>query len=193
MLPWLGYCKQCCNEHWGTCISFNSGFLGVSVQQQSWIFIHSFMLKLKLQYFGHLMRRTDSLEKTLMLGKRLKEGGEGDNRGWDGWMASLTRWTCVWVNSRSWWWTEKPGIVQSMGSQKVRYNWATELNSTVLNWTPYTLFVTTGWHEGLHPYSKQQDLQQGAYPLEADRGDLDALSPEFHCTSWCKPLYLSEH
>ena len=55
------------------------------------------MLKLKLQYFGHLMWRTDSFEKTLML-KRLK-AGEGDDRGWDGWMASLTQWTWVWVNS----------------------------------------------------------------------------------------------
>ena len=85
------------------------------------------MLKLKLQYFGHLMRRTDSLEKTLMLGK-IKAGGEGDNRGWDGWMASLTGWTWVWVNSRIWWWTGKPGMLWSMGLQRVGHDWATELN-----------------------------------------------------------------
>ena len=60
----------------------------------------------------------------------LKAGGEGDNRGWDGWMASLTQWTWVWVNSRSWWWTGKPGVLQSMGSQRVRHDWATELNWT---------------------------------------------------------------
>ena len=65
--------------------------------------LEGLMLKLKLQYFGHLMWRTDSLEKTLML-ERLKAGGEGDDRGWDGWMASPTQWTRVWVNSRSWWW-----------------------------------------------------------------------------------------
>ena len=59
--------------------------------------------------------------------ERLKAGGEGDNRGWDGWMASLTRWTWVWVNSGSWWWTGRPGVLQSMGTQKVGYNWATEL------------------------------------------------------------------
>ena len=58
------------------------------------------MLKLKLQYFGHLMWRTDSFEKTLCW-ERLRAGGESDNRGWDGWMASLTWWTWVWVNSRS--------------------------------------------------------------------------------------------
>ena len=80
----------------------------------------------KLQYFGHLMRRADSLEKTLML-RKTKEGVE-DDRGWDGWMASLTRWTWVWANSGSWWWTGKPGMLQSMGSQRVGHNWMTELN-----------------------------------------------------------------
>ena len=65
--------------------------------------LEGLMLKLKLQYFGHLMWRVDSLEKTLMLGG-LGAGREGDDRGWDGWMASLTQWTWVWVNSRSWWW-----------------------------------------------------------------------------------------
>ena len=89
--------------------------------------LEGLMLKLKLQYFGHLMWRTDSFEKTLML-VRLKAGGEGDNRGWDGWMASLAQWTWVWVNSMSWWWTGRPGVLQSMGSQRVRHNWVTELN-----------------------------------------------------------------
>ena len=61
---------------------------------QSWIFTEGLMLKLKMQYFGHLMQRTDSLKNTLML-ERLKVGGEGDDRGWDGWMVSLTQWTWV--------------------------------------------------------------------------------------------------
>ena len=60
------------------------------------------MLKLKLQSFGHLIRRTDSLEKTLMLGM-IEAGGEGDDRGWDGWMTSLTQWTWIWVSSGTWW------------------------------------------------------------------------------------------
>ena len=60
----------------------------------------------------------------------LKAGGEGDDRGWDSWMASLTRWTWAWVGSRCWWWTGKPGIPQSMGSQRAGHDWATELNST---------------------------------------------------------------
>ena len=64
----------------------------------------------------------------------LKAGGEGDDRGWDGWMASPTHWTLVWVNSRSWWWTGRPGVLQSMGLQRVRHNWVTKLNWTELLW-----------------------------------------------------------
>ena len=94
--------------------------------------LEGLMLKLKLQYFGHFMRRVDSLEKTLMLGGGA--GGEGDNRGWDGWMASLTRWAWVWVNCGSWWWTERPGMLQFMGTQRVGHDWATELNWTEDGW-----------------------------------------------------------
>ena len=57
--------------------------------------------------------------------ERLKAGGEGEDRGWDDWMASLTLWTRVWESSRSWWWTGKPGVLQSMGLQRVRLDWAT--------------------------------------------------------------------
>jgi len=89
--------------------------------------LEGLMLKLKLQYFGHLMQRTDSLEKTLMLW-RLKAGREEDDRGWDGWMASLTQWTWVSVSSGSWWWTGRPGVLQSMGLQRVGHDWVTELN-----------------------------------------------------------------
>ena len=87
--------------------------------------LEGLMLKLKLQYFGHLMWRVDSLKKTLMLG-RIGAGGEGDDRGWDGWMASPIWWTWIWVSSGSWWWTGRPGVLQFMGSQRVGHNWATE-------------------------------------------------------------------
>ena len=91
--------------------------------------LEGLMLKLKLQYFGHLMLRGNSLEKTLMLGKT--EGRRrGDGRGWDDWMASPTRWTWVWANSESWWWTGNPGMLQSMGSQGIGQDWVTELNWT---------------------------------------------------------------
>ena len=87
--------------------------------------LEGLMLKLKLQYFGHLMWRTNSLEKTLELGK-IEGGRRRGDRGWDGWMASLTQWTWVWVNSGSWWWTARPGVLQSMGLQKVGHDWVTE-------------------------------------------------------------------
>ena len=57
----------------------------------------------------------------------LRGGREGDDRGWDGWMASLTQWTWAWVSSRSWWWTGRPGVLQSMGSQRLGHDWVTEL------------------------------------------------------------------
>ena len=87
------------------------------------ISLEGMMLKLKLQYFGHLMRR-------LWCWEGLEAGGEGDDRAWDGWMVSLTWWTWVWVNSRSWWWTGRPGVLRFMGSQRARHDWVTELNWT---------------------------------------------------------------
>ena len=69
------------------------------------------------------------------LGRGRGAGGERDNRGWDGWMASPTRWTWVWVNSWSWWGTGRPGVLQFMGSQRVWHNCATELNWTEYPWT----------------------------------------------------------
>ena len=65
--------------------------------------------------------------------------GEADDRGWDGWIASLTRWTWVWASSRNWWWTGKPGVLQPMGSQRVRHDWVTELNRLRL------MLLTTAW------------------------------------------------
>ena len=67
--------------------------------------------------------------KRLWCWEGLEAGGEGDDRGWDGWMASLTQWTWVWMNSGSWWWTG-PGVLRFMGSQRVGHDWATELNWT---------------------------------------------------------------
>ena len=103
------------------------------------------MLKLKFQYFGHLMWRTDSFEKTLMLGKI--EGGKRRGRQ-DGWMASSTQSTWVWVNSESWWWTGKPGVLQSMGSQRVGHDWATELN-----WCTFSLLLRQGVEDKENNYS----------------------------------------
>ena len=83
-------------------------------------------LMLKFQYFGHLMWRIHW--KRTWCWERLK-AGEGDDRGWGGWMASPTQWTWVWADSWSWCWTGKPGVLQSMGLQRVGHDWATELTA----------------------------------------------------------------
>ena len=81
--------------------------------------LEGMMLKLKVQYFGHLMRRVDSLEKTLMLGGIGGRRRRGYDRGWDGWMASPTRWMWVWVSSGSCWWTGRPGVLRFMGRKEL--------------------------------------------------------------------------
>ena len=75
--------------------------------------------------------------------ERLKAGREGDDRGWDGWMASPMQWTGVWVGSRSWWWTGKPGVLQSTGSQRVEHNWETELTNYDI-WN--NVYITVAWY-----------------------------------------------
>ena len=88
--------------------------------------LEGLMLKLKLHYFGHLMWRVTRWKRPWCW-EGLGAGGEGDNREWDGWMESPTQWTWVWVNSGSWWWTGRPGMLWFMGSQRVGRDW-TELN-----------------------------------------------------------------
>ena len=90
--------------------------------------LEGLVLKLKLQYFGHLMQRTDYW-KSPWCWERLKT--EGDDIGWDGWMASPTQQTWIWAGSGSWRWTGKPSVLQSMGSPRVGHDWATELT----DWT----------------------------------------------------------
>ena len=94
----------------------------------NWMIAQCFELMLKLQYFGHLMRKTD-WGKTLMLGKIEGRRRERQRTRWlDG---IMTRWTWVWASSRSWRWAGKPGMLQSMGSQRVGHDWAERLNWTV--------------------------------------------------------------
>ena len=96
--------------------------------------LEGLLLKLKLQYFVSIWCEELTHLKRPWCWVRLKTAWEGDDRGWDGWMASLTQWTWVWLNSSSWWWTWRPGLLQSMRSQRVRHNWVTELN-----WTEYQM------------------------------------------------------
>ena len=113
---------------------------------QSWIFIGRTDAEAEMPIFWstdmknwliekdltHCQKKTWFTEKELTHWKRpwcwerLKAGGEGDDSGWDGRMESPTQWTWVWANSRSWWWTGKPGVLQSMGSKRIRHNWATK-------------------------------------------------------------------
>ena len=90
--------------------------------------LEGLMLKLKLQYFVAWCEEELAHRKRPWCWERLKAGEEGANRGWDGWMASLTQRTWVWASSRIWWWTGRPGMLQSMGLQRVGQDWATELN-----------------------------------------------------------------
>ena len=108
--------------------------------------LEGLMLKLKLQYFGHQMQKTNSFEKMLMGWERWK-AEEEDDRGWDGWMASPTRWTWAWTSSGSWWWTGRPGMLRVMGSQRVGHDWATDKN-----WN--------GWESRR---GKQLDIEQSLY------------------------------
>ena len=137
--------------------------------------------------------------------ERLKAGGEGNDRGRDGWLASLTWWTWVWANSGSWWWTGMPGVLQSMGSQRVGYSWVTELNWLVIRsdwqwgWAAYQiiflnttsvfcLFILT-WRNlfdlrfgGERLYCKDSTGGPGwaPDPLLRDWGDLDGNGVLFH-------------
>ena len=88
--------------------------------------LEGLMLKLKLQHFG--LWKSWFTGKDPDAGKDWGKEEKGMTRGWDGWMASSTQWTWVWANSKRWWWTGKPGMLQSVGSQRVGHDWATELN-----------------------------------------------------------------
>ena len=90
--------------------------------------VEGLILKLKLQYFGPTWCEKLTHWKRPWRWERLKSGGEKGDRRWDGWMASLTQWTWVWVSSKSWWWTGKPSVLQSTGSRRVGHGWVTELN-----------------------------------------------------------------
>ena len=106
-------------------------------------------LKLKLQYLATCCAELSHWKRPWCW-ERLKAGGEGDDRGWDSWMASPTQWTWVWVNSVSWWWTGRPGVLQSMGSQRVGHYWVSELNWTEL--IPTTSQVPHKWEAPLNVF-----------------------------------------
>ena len=125
--------------------------------------------------------------------ERLKVG-EGDDRGWDGWMASLTQWTWVWVGSGSWWWTGRPCVLQSMGSHRVGHDWATELNFTdTMPWGPL------GEFHCVSPWRTLQQKVQSFLPLwhhsacwglPAENNQSPLLTPKHPCQGRCSSSHL---
>ena len=95
---------------------------------QSWIFIERTDAEAETPILWPPDAKSWLIWKDPDAGKDWGLGGEGNDKGWDGWMSSLTQWTRVWVNSGSWLWTGRPGMLQSLGSQRVRHDWVTELN-----------------------------------------------------------------
>ena len=111
------------------------------------------MLKLKLQYFATWCEELTHWKRP-WCGERLKAGEEGDDRGWDGWMSSLTQWTWVWVNSGSWWWTGRPGVLQSKEVSKSR-TWLS--NWTELNLLGNLSILSTKWYNKVQENNKDDD------------------------------------
>ena len=102
--------------------------------------LEGLMLKLKLEYLATSWEELTHWKRPWCW-EGLGAGGEGDDRGWDGWMASPTQWTWVWVSYGSWWWTEKPGMLQSMGLQRVGHDWMMELNWSLFSKCPLLLLL----------------------------------------------------
>ena len=100
--------------------------------------------------------------------ERLKAAGEGDDSGWDDWMSSLTQWTGVWVNSGSCWWTGKPGVLQSMGLQRVRHNWVTEQQlqgkTDILKMIKTTSAQILKWTKELNRHFTRESIQMANKP-----------------------------
>ena len=139
------------------------------------------ILKLKLQYFGHLMWKADYWKRPWCWA-RLKTGGEGEDRRWDGWIVSLTQWTWVWVSSRSWWWIGKRGVLQSTGLQRVRHDWVITLN-WMFESNLSSLSKQHLYHDGL-TWPGGTDLWKGhSHPLK-DKGSQEETSLKFYGTRY---------
>ena len=147
--------------------------------------LEGLMLKLKLQYFGHLMRRTDSLRKRLRCWERLKAGGEESERGWYSCMALLTRWTWVWTNSRTWWWTGKPGMLISLSIMPLRFiQYVVFISSLLLLWTSSNCSVVS---DSLRPHGLQHTRPITNFQSLRKLMSIEAVIPSNHLIL-CHPL-----
>ena len=117
--------------------------------------------------------------------ERVRAEGEGDDRGWDGWKASLTQWICIWVNSGSWWWTGRPGMLHLMGLQRVGHGWATELRVT------WTLVQEDILGKGMATHSS---VLAWTIPLTEEPGSLQSMGSWRVGHDWATNIStLSEH
>ena len=117
---------------------------------QSWIFIGRTDAEAQTPILWPPWCKELTHLKRLWCWERLKVGGEWDDGGWDGWMASLTWWTWIWASSGSWWWIGRPGVLQSIGLQRVGHDWATELNSLFM-WSALILMNSSYLLRSLGP------------------------------------------
>jgi len=152
------------------------------------------MWKLKLHYFGHLMWRANSVEKTLMLG-RIEGRGKGHDRGWDGWVASLIQQSWVWASSRRWWRTGRPGMLQSMVSQ--RSDWTTEQQLLGPNYllngtgTPWALWTVKVWETQSYEFALEISvLGIICFILQYACGSMPAAAAKSlqSCPTLCDPI-----
>ena len=153
-------------------------------ENQSWIFVGRTDAETETPILCHLMWRTD-IGKDPDAGIDWGQEEKGTTRGWDGWMSSPTRWTWVSVSSGSWWWTGKPGMLQSMGLQRISHNWATELDWTdcmytallsgqefIPSYCEYWWLITLNWFPfWAFPSTKGRHLPV-SWPLPEDRSRL---------------------
>ena len=110
---------------------------------QSWIFIQRTDVEVETPILWPPNVNSQIIGKDPHSGKDWRQKEKGDNRGWDDWMSLPTQWTWVWVNSKSWWWTGRPGVLRSLGSQRVGCDWATELNYSKC-WVSFLKIVKSG-------------------------------------------------
>ena len=155
---------------------------------QHWILIRRTDVEAEASIFCHLMWKVNSLEKTLMLGKT-----ESD-RGWDGWIASLIQWTWTWANSRRWWGIARPGVLQSMGSQRVKHSLVTQQQQQIINQT-YTCVLAKSLQSCLTLcnsmyYSPPGSSVHGDAPGKNAGVGCHALLQEPNLSGWCHYFFI---
>ena len=154
--------------------------------------LEGLMLKLKLNTLATWCKELTHWKRPWCW-ERLRVGGEGDDRGRDGWMASLTQWMWVWVTSGSWWWTGRLGVLQSMGSQRVGHDWVTELNWKSSGWSEGPALVSLLERQLLVTCSSSTPMSQVTPELSWGSNDhncCSVFSPSLcHSKCACSPLF----